>query len=195
MKKLIFALFIMLTGCKASPIQSITSHQPLQATVETNNTSSSTTTPLDTDSQISTTTFANQQEFVDHMYERVQSLEDTLALLNTNLGQIINSDDSDVTLQEIRQTLIEQTRLETEALRNLTPVNDEVTDLHHYVIESYFFNLEDKVAQYEISQAETLEERQSLITANQEIEQLAIHYLNLAWQELNRLSETTYYRK
>ena len=41
----------------------------------------------------------------------------------------------------------------------------------------------------------SLEDRQVLLDANAEKEQLAKQYITLAWAEIDRLSETTYDRK
>jgi len=191
MKKLIFLLILVISGCgSSSPNQTITNHQALDNFQSESFSSESTSS-----TQTNSTTFETTQEYVDFMYENVRSLEDTLSLLNINLSQIIESEGEDDSLYVIRQGLVTQTQTEKEMIKNATPISEELEDLHTYVIQSYFYNLEDKINQYEISQTITDEERQALIESNVENQRLGSHYLGLAWQELNRLSETTYSRK
>ena len=194
MKKLIFPFILLLAGCgTSSPTnQTVTTHQSLQA-IETANvdTSSLTASNNEVTSQI---TFETQQEFVDFMYERVRSLEDTLSLLNTNLTQVISESDESLH-SEIRQNLLAQAQQEKALLSTLSLPNDEVKDLHNYVVLSYNYNIDDKAAQYDIVRANSLEERQELLEANSENERLGSLYLGLAWHELSRLSETQLNRK
>jgi len=195
MKKLIVPFILLLTGCGAnSPTnQTITTHQSLQV-LETTNTSTAATIQnnLNENNQ---PTFESQQEFVDYMYEKVRSLEDTLSLLNINLTQIISNLEDASSQLDIRQNLLSQAQVEKEYISSLVPFNEEVTNLHTYVTLSYLYNLEDKAAQYAIVRAENLEDRQTLLEANAENERFGTQYLVLAWQELIRLSETTLNRK
>ena len=191
MKKLIFPLFLVLAGCGSNaPNQTITTHQSLTPLQEENTAVESTSVTPET-----ITTFETTQDYVDYMYESIKSLEDTLSLLNINLSQIIEKEDGDDALQAIRQGLTIQTQSEKEIIKNTTPISEELENLHHYVVQSYLFNLEDKINQLEIAQSTTEDERKLLIQNNNENQRLGAHYLGLAWEELNRLSITTYSRK
>jgi len=199
---------LCLTGCaNQTESKTISTPQSLQTlSISSNtetNTSLSTGTNIETEQettkQDSATrqTFATQQEFVEYMYEKVTALEDTLSLLDSNLTQVtsVAGTDDEAGQLSIRNNLLQQTSDEMEKIEALTRPNEEVTNLHDYVVKAYNYNIQYKTAESQIVKAETLEDRQLLLDANAETEQLAQNYLTLAWEEIDRLSTTTYYRK
>lgn len=142
-------------------------------------------------------TFETQQDFVDYMYTKVTALEDTVALLDSNLSQIFSviGTDDESSYQGIRESLFKQMTNESTLIENLLLPNTEVENLQQYVIDAYKYTVEAKQAEYTIYQAETLEERQKLLDANAENERLSALYIQKAWDELDRLSAQTIYRK
>ena len=142
-------------------------------------------------------TFATQQEFVDYMYEKVTALEDTISLLDSNLTQVYSvvGTDAEAAQLSIRENLLNQTTNEMNTIEALLRPTEEVATLQEYVVKAYDYNIQYKTAEYEIFQAETLEERQTLLDSNAEVERQAQNYLTLAWSEIDRLSETSYDRK
>lgn len=206
---------IALSGCagnnESTTISTPQSLQSLSITKTTGN-SSSTVTNSSTEGETSdasdssaesnstqTTekTFATQQEFVDYMYEKVTALEDTISLLDSNLTQVYSvvGTDAEAAQLSIRENLLNQTTNEMNTIEALPRPTEEVATLQEYVVKAYDYNIQYKTAEYEIFQAETLEERQTLLDSNAEVERQAQNYLTLAWSEIDRLSETSYDRK
>ena len=206
---------IALSGCagnnESTTISTPQSLQSLSITKTTGN-SSSTVTNSSTEGETSdasdssaesnstqTTekTFATQQEFVDYMYEKVTALEDTISLLDSNLTQVYSvvGTDAEAAQLSIRENLLNQTTNEMNTIEALLRPTEEVATLQEYVVNAYDYNIQYKTAEYEIFQAETLEERQTLLDSNAEVERQAQNYLTLAWSEIDRLSETSYDRK
>lgn len=206
---------IALSGCagnnESTTISTPQSLQSLSITKTTGN-SSSTVTNSSTEGETSdasdssaesnstqTTekTFATQQEFVDYMYEKVTALEDTISLLDSNLTQVYSvvGTDAEAAQLSIRENLLNQTTNEMNTIEALLRPTEEVATLQDYVVKAYDYNIQYKTAEYEIFQAETLEERQTLLDSNAEVERQAQNYLTLAWSEIDRLSETSYDRK
>lgn len=206
---------IALSGCagnnESTTISTPQSLQSLSITKTTGN-SSSTVTNSSTEGETSdasdssaesnstqTTekTFATQQEFVDYMYEKVTALEDTISLLDSNLTQVYSvvGTDAEAAQLSIRENLLNQTTNEMNTIEALLRPTEEVATLQEYVVKAYDYNIQYKTAEYEIFQAETLEERQTLLDSNAEVERQAQNYLTLAWSEIDRLSETSYDRK
>ena len=147
--------------------------------------------------QTSKKTFSTQQEFVDYMYEKVSALEDTLSLLDSNLTQVFSvvGTEAETAQLSIRENLLNQTTNEMKTIEQLSRPNEDVSTLQEYVVKAYDYNIQYKSAEYEIFKAATLEDRQTLLDTNAEIERLAQNYLTLAWSEIDRLSETSYDRK
>ena len=206
---------IALSGCasnnESTTISTPQSLQSLSITKTTGN-SSSTVTNSSTEGETSdasdssaesnstqTTekTFATQQEFVDYMYEKVTALEDTISLLDSNLTQVYSvvGTDAEAAQLSIRENLLNQTTNEMNTIEALLRPTEEVATLQEYVVKAYDYNIQYKTAEYEIFQAETLEDRQTLLDSNAEVERQAQNYLTLAWSEIDRLSETSYDRK
>ena len=206
---------IALSGCagnnESTTISTPQSLQSLSITKTTGNSSSTVTNPstegetsdasdssAESDStQSSKKTFATQQEFVDYMYEKVTALEDTISLLDSNLTQVYSvvGTDAEAAQLSIRENLLNQTTNEMNTIEALLRPTEEVATLQEYVVKAYDYNIQYKTAEYEIFQAETLEERQTLLDSNAEVERQAQNYLTLAWSEIDRLSETSYDRK
>ena len=199
---------LCLTGCaNQTESKSISTPQSLQTlSISSNtetNTSLSTGTNIETEQETTTQdsatsqTFSTQQEFVEYMYQKVTALEDTLSLLDSNLTQVtsVAGTDDEAGQLSIRNNLLQQTSDEMEKIEALILPNDEVTNLHDYVVKAYDYNILYKTAESQIVKAENLEDRQLLLDANAENERLAQNYLTLAWEEIDRLSTTTYYRK
>lgn len=206
---------IALSGCagnnESTTISTPQSLQSLSITKTTGNSSSTVTnsstegeTPAASDSsaesnstQTTEKTFATQQEFVDYMYEKVAALEDTISLLDSNLTQVYSvvGTDAEAAQLSIRENLLNQTTNEMNTIEALLRPTEEVATLQEYVVKAYDYNIQYKTAEYEIFQAETLEERQTLLDSNAEVERQAQNYLTLAWSEIDRLSETSYDRK
>lgn len=206
---------IALSGCagnnESTTISTPQSLQSLSITKTTGNSSSTVTnsstegetsdasdSSAESDStQSSKKTFATQQEFVDYMYEKVTALEDTISLLDSNLTQVYSvvGTDAEAAQLSIRENLLNQTTNEMNTIEALLRPTEEVATLQEYVVKAYDYNIQYKTAEYEIFQAETLEERQTLLDSNAEVERQAQNYLTLAWSEIDRLSETSYDRK
>ena len=199
---------LCLTGCaNQTESKTISTPQSLQSlSISSNtetNTSLSTGTNIETEQETTTQdsatsqTFATQQEFVEYMYQKVTALEDTLSLLDSNLTQVtsVAGTDDEAGQLSIRNNLLQQTSDEMEKIEALILPNDEVTNLHDYVVKAYDYNILYKTAESQIVKAENLEDRQLLLDANAENERLGQNYLTLAWEEIDRLSTTTYYRK
>ena len=206
---------IALSGCagnnESTTISTPQSLQSLSITKTTGNSSSTVTnsstegetsdasdSSAEADStQSSKKTFATQQEFVDYMYEKVTALEDTISLLDSNLTQVYSvvGTDAEAAQLSIRENLLNQTTNEMNTIEALLRPTEEVATLQEYVVKAYDYNIQYKTAEYEIFQAETLEERQTLLDSNAEVERQAQNYLTLAWSEIDRLSETSYDRK
>ena len=142
-------------------------------------------------------TFATQQDFVDYMYKKIVALEDTIALLDSNLSQLFAVSTSEDTsgYQSIRQNLFDQATNEMDNMATLTLPNTEVKTLHDYVQKAYQYTIKSKQAEYDIFNSESLDARQQLLEANSENERLSAHYIQLSWDEIDRLSTTTIYRK
>ena len=174
---------IALSGCagnnESTTISTPQSLQSLSITKTTGN-SSSTVTNSSTEGETSdasdssaesnstqTTekTFATQQEFVDYMYEKVTALEDTISLLDSNLTQVYSvvGTDAEAAQLSIRENLLNQTTNEMNTIEALLRPTEEVATLQEYVVKAYDYNIQYKTAEYEIFQAETLEERQTLL--------------------------------
>ena len=207
-----FALFT-LSGCSGnqesttiSTTQSLQSLSIATTTTQSDETTDS-STKVDSSStlessesgelQTSKKTFSTQQEFVDYMYEKVSALEDTLSLLDSNLTQVFSvvGTDAETAQLSIRENLLNQTTNEMKTIEQLSRPNEDVSTLQEYVVKAYDYNIQYKSAEYEIFKAATLEDRQTLLDTNAEIERLAQNYLTLAWSEIDRLSETSYDRK
>lgn len=206
---------IALSGCagnnESTTISTPQSLQSLSITKTTGNSSSTVTNPstegetsdasdssAESDlTQTTEKTFATQQEFVDYMYEKVTALEDTISLLDSNLTQVYSvvGTDAEAAQLSIRENLLNQTTNEMNTIEALPRPTEEVATLQEYVVKAYDYNIQYKTAEYEIFQAETLEERQTLLDSNAEVERQAQNYLTLAWSEIDRLSETSYDRK
>ena len=207
-----FALFT-LSGCSGNQESTtISTPQSLQSlSIATTTTQSDETTDSSTkvdssstlessesgELQTSKKTFSTQQEFVDYMYEKVSALEDTLSLLDSNLTQVFSvvGTDAETAQLSIRENLLNQTTNEMKTIQQLSRPNEDVSTLQEYVVKAYDYNIQYKSAEYEIFKAATLEDRQTLLDTNAEIERLAQNYLTLAWSEIDRLSETSYDRK
>lgn len=207
-----FALFT-LSGCSGNQESTtISTPQSLQSlSIATTTTQSDETTDSSTkvdssstlesnesdELQTSKKTFSTQQEFVDYMYEKVSALEDTLSLLDSNLTQVFSvvGTDAETAQLSIRENLLNQTTNEMKTIEQLSRPNEDVSTLQEYVVKAYDYNIQYKSAEYEIFKAATLEDRQTLLDTNAEIERLAQNYLTLAWSEIDRLSETSYDRK
>lgn len=142
-------------------------------------------------------TFATQQDFVDYMYQKVVALEDTVALLDSNLSQLFAVSNTEETTgyKTIRENLFAQAANELNTMGLLTLPNSEVETLHSYVQKAYQYTIKAKQAEYEIYNSETLDARQQLLEANSENERLSTQYIQLSWDEIDRLSTTTIYRK
>ena len=207
-----FALFT-LSGCSGNQESTtISTPQSLQSlSIATTTTQSDETTDSSTkvdssstlessesgELQTSKKTFSTQQEFVDYMYEKVSALEDTLSLLDSNLTQVFSvvGTEAETAQLSIRENLLNQTTNEMKTIQQLSRPNEDVSTLQEYVVKAYDYNIQYKSAEYEIFKAATLEDRQTLLDTNAEIERLAQNYLTLAWSEIDRLSETSYDRK
>lgn len=207
-----FALFT-LSGCSGNQESTtISTPQSLQSlSIATTTTQSDETTDSSTkvdssstlessesgELQTSKKTFSTQQEFVDYMYEKVSALEDTLSLLDSNLTQVFSvvGTEAETAQLSIRENLLNQTTNEMKTIEQLSRPNEDVSTLQEYVVKAYDYNIQYKSAEYEIFKAATLEDRQTLLDTNAEIERLAQNYLTLAWSEIDRLSETSYDRK
>lgn len=142
-------------------------------------------------------TFATQQDFVDYMYKKIVALEDTVALLDSNLSQLFAVSTSEDTsgYQSIRQNLFNQATNEMAMMATLSLPNTEVKTLHDYVQKAYQYTIKSKQAEYDIFNSESLDARQQLLEANSENERLSAQYIQLSWDEIDRLSTTTIYRK
>lgn len=200
---------LCLTGCaNQTESKTISTPQSLQSlsissNTETGTSLSSTGTNIETEQETTiqdsatSQTFSTQQEFVEYMYQKVTALEDTLSLLDSNLTQVtsVAGTDDEAGQLSIRNNLLQQTSDEMEKIEALILPNDEVTNLHDYVVKAYDYNILYKTAESQIVKAENLEDRQLLLDANAENERLGQNYLTLAWEEIDRLSTTTYYRK
>ena len=206
---------IALSGCagnnESTTISTPQSLQSLSITKTTENSSSTvmnsstegeTSDASDSSAESNSTqttekTFATQQEFVDYMYEKVTALEDTISLLDSNLTQVYSvvGTDAEAAQLSIRENLLNQTTNEMNTIEALLRPTEEVATLQDYVVKAYDYNIQYKTAEYEIFQAETLEDRQTLLDSNAEVERQAQNYLTLAWSEIDRLSETSYDRK
>ena len=201
-----FALFT-LSGCSGnqesttiSTPQSLQSLSIATTTTQSDETIDSSSTLESSESgelQTSKKTFSTQQEFVDYMYEKVSALEDTLSLLDSNLTQVFSvvGTEAETAQLSIRENLLNQTTNEMKTIEELSRPNEDVSTLQEYVVKAYDYNIQYKSAEYEIFKAATLEDRQTLLDTNAEIERLAQNYLTLAWSEIDRLSETSYDRK
>ena len=207
-----FALFT-LSGCSGNQESTtISTPQSLQSlSIATTTTQSDETTDSSTkvdssstlessesgELQTSKKTFSTQQEFVDYMYEKVSALEDTLSLLDSNLTQVFSvvGTEAETAQLSISENLLNQTTNEMKTIEELSRPNEDVSTLQEYVVKAYDYNIQYKSAEYEIFKAATLEDRQTLLDTNAEIERLAQNYLTLAWSEIDRLSETSYDRK
>lgn len=199
-------LSIMLSACSQNETAVKTISTP--QTVE-NFSKTPTQTPSSDDSSVSTTTsptdetvdevesVKTQQEFVDYMHTKVTALEDTIALVDSNLSQIFSvlGTDEEAAYLGIRETLFQQMSNEATEIKALTLPTSEVENLQQYVTLAYSYTVDAKKAEYNIYKAETLEKRQELLDANEEPERLSNHYLQLAWDEISRLSNETIYRK
>lgn len=208
-------VIISLSGCSnTTNPKTISTPQSLQSLSITTNTGTNTDTVSNSSTEESDSqpndstqeteesdqtekTFATQQDFVDYMYEKVQALEDTVSLLDSNLTQVysVSGTEAETAQLSIRDNLLKQTTNEMNAIEALKRPNEEVATLQDYVVKAYHYNIEYKTAEYQVFQAETLEERQVLLDANAENEKLAQQYISLAWSEIDRLSETSYDRK
>ena len=199
---------LCLTGCaNQTESKTISTPQSLQSLSISSNTetgtSLSTGTNIETEQEITTQdsatsqTFSTQQEFVEYMYQKVTALEDTLSLLDSNLTQVtsVAGTDDEAGQLSIRNNLLQQTSNEMEKIEALNRPTEEVMNLHDYVVKAYNYNILYKTAESQIVKAENLEDRQLLLDANAENERLGQNYLTLAWEEIDRLSTTTYYRK
>ena len=202
-------LSIMLSACSQNETAVKTLSTP--QTVE-NFSKTPIPTPSSDDSAVSTTTsstdetvddvervktFKTQQEFVDYMHTKVKALEDTIALVDSNLSQIFSvlGTDEEAAYLGIRETLFQQMSNEAKEIETLTLPTNELKELQQYVTLAYNYTVEAKKAEYNIYKAETLEKRQELLDANEEPDRLSHHYLQLAWDEISRLSNETIYRK
>ena len=180
---LIAGLAVTLAGCANNneTAKSISTPQTLQNLSVAPNT----TAPATSDQTSASTekTFSTQQEFVDCMYEKVKALEDTISLLDSNLTQVysVTGTDEEAAQLSIRKNLIKQTTSEMEAIEKLSTPTEEVDKLHDYVVKAYEYNIDYKSEEYEVFKAESLEDRQVLLDANAEKEQLAKQYITLAW--------------
>lgn len=132
-----------------------------------------------------------------YMYKKIVALEDTIALLDSNLSQLFAVSTSEDTsgYQSIRQNLFDQATNEMDNMATLTLPNTEVKTLHDYVQKAYQYTIKSKQAEYDIFNSESLDARQQLLEANSENERLSAHYIQLSWDEIDRLSTTTIYRK
>lgn len=207
---LMLGLVIMsLSGCaNQTDPKNISTPQSLQSLSITTTTGTNTNTvsnpspeennsPSDNSQQETEKTFTTQQDFVDYMYEKVQALEDTVSLLDSNLTQVYSvvGTQAEAAQLSIRDNLLKQTTNEMNAIEALQRPTEDVTTLQDYVVKAYHYNIQYKTAEYEVFKAETLQDRQVLLDANAENEKLAQQYISLAWSEIDRLSETTYDRK
>lgn len=197
MKKfLILIPLLALAACGApTENQNVTGHQPLQniqVGTPAPTSTPATSTPLDTPSDA--TTFATQDQFVQHMFDELTRLEGTLVMLDANLSEALNSDDPD-SLLNLREFILSGIRDDQAKLENLTPFNADVANLHQYVAQAFHFNAEHKGAEFDIFNTDSLEERSQLLAANSENERQAARYIALAWEELSRLSNTPIYQK
>lgn len=170
---------------------------PSQTATGTQISSTTSTIEENNEPELTLKTFETQQDFVDYMYTKVTALEDTVALLDSNLSQIFSviGTDDESSYQGIRESLFQQMVNESTLINNLLLPNTEVENLQQYVIDAYTYTVEAKRAEYTIYQAETLEKRQELLDANAENERLSALYIQKAWAELDRLSSQTIYRK
>lgn len=204
---------ISLSGCATQTTpKTISTPQSLQSLSIATNTTTATETNTSTitnptteenESQQNESTqetekiFTTQQDFVDYMYEKVQALEETVSLLDSNLTQVysVAGTESETAQLSIRDNLLAQTTNEMNTIESLQRPTENVATLQDYVVKAYYYNIQYKTEEYQVFKAETLEERQVLLDANAENERLAQQYISLAWSEIDRLSETTYYRK
>ena len=176
----------------------ITSNTLTTTDTPTKETTTTTETPeVSTPQEEVALTFATQQDFVDYMYKKIVALEDTIALLDSNLSQLFAVSTSEDTsgYQSIRQNLFDQATNEMDNMATLTLPNTEVKTLHDYVQKAYQYTIKSKQAEYDIFNSESLDARQQLLEANSENERLSAHYIQLSWDEIDRLSTTTIYRK
>lgn len=204
-------LSILLSACsqdsntlsKVSTPQTVENFITSNATSNDSNTSTETTNPPSTSETTDNTveeevlTFATQQDFVDYMYNKIVALEDTMALLDSNLSQLfaVNHSEDTSGYQTIRQSLFAQATKEMNAIALLTLPNTEVETLHDYVQKAYDYTIKTKQAEYDIYNSESLDARQQLLAANSENERLSAYYIQMSWDEIDRLSTTTIYRK
>ena len=176
----------------------ITSNTLTTTDTPTKETTTTTETPeVSTPQEEVALTFATQQDFVDYMYKKIVVLEDTIALLDSNLSQLFAVSTSEDTsgYQSIRQNLFDQATNEMDNMATLTLPNTEVKTLHDYVQKAYQYTIKSKQAEYDIFNSESLDARQQLLEANSENERLSAQYIQLSWDEIDRLSTTTIYRK
>ena len=176
----------------------ITSNTLTTSDTPTKETTTTTETPeVSTPQEEVALTFATQQDFVDYMYKKIVALEDTIALLDSNLSQLFAVSTSEDTsgYQSIRQNLFDQATNEMDNMATLTLPNTEVKTLHDYVQKAYQYTIKSKQAEYDIFNSESLDARQQLLEANSENERLSANYIQLSWDEIDRLSTTTIYRK
>lgn len=198
-------LTLLLSACSANgqtlskvstpqTVENFTSTNLLTTDTPSNNTT--TTDSSETKNEV-ILTFATQQDFVDYMHKKIVALEDTMSLLDSNLSQLfaVSSTEDSSGYQSIRQSLFDKATDEMELMGTLTLPNTEVQNLHDYVQKAYQYTITAKEAEYEIYNSETLDMRQQLLAANSENERLSAHYIQLSWDEIDRLSNTTIYRK
>ena len=195
MKKTLILLILFLSACNAGEEpQNVTGHQSLQA-IPTGNLPP---TPISPSMPVEVLSpqegFANQQEFISLMLDKLTALEGTLILLDANLSEALNADDPNALLA-LRDFMIAGVREEQGVVANLTPYGPEVEALQNYVALALHYNMEQKAAEFEIFSAESLETRSQLLNGNAENERLAAHYITQAWAELNNLSASPIYQK
>lgn len=201
---LVFSL-ALLTGCQGTPddtaLGSVAGHQRLLAVQEPEPATGDSNVGNDASEAAAllppaiTSDFGSQQEFLNYIHEQIQDLEATLVMLDANLNQILSEEDGRELNLAIRQTLLTQSRAEGAAIGNMTPYNEAVRDLIHYLSEAFRYNLDVKEAEYGIYSEPVAAERLRLMNAIVDTENRASHYLGQAWQELNALSETEFPRK
>jgi len=202
MKKIFILSTLFLAAC-AAPTEdtAVTGHQALQA-INLENAADTPNTATDAEpvlSQVPETnneikTFANQQEFVQLMFDELSNLEGTLIMLDANLTEALSSDNPD-SLLALRDFMIAGVREDQAHLESLLPYNEAVVDLQNYVTMAFHYSMEQKSAEFEIFSTESLEERSELLALNASNEQSAAYYIALAWQEISNLSNTPIYQK
>lgn len=201
MKYVLFlTALLLLTACQGHTEDvNVTGHQSLQSLSMENFTEPENPpiiegTPVHSEIPANPSTFSNQQDFVQHMFDELTSLQGTLTMLDANLGEALAAENPNSHLA-VRDIIIDSLRNDRVGIQQLIPYNEAAANLQALVSNAFHYNIEQKVNEFAIFSSESLEERSRLLGANAENERLAAHYLSQAWSEISNLSNTPIYQK